>query len=119
MRLPFALVPALLIAALVAGHVGSAPPRTRNADDEKATPSQVAIAWVLARRGPQVIPIVGVRTAEQLADNLGARKVALSAEQIERLDAIGAPALGFPRSFLESDNVRSLIYGNTWALIDR
>jgi len=42
MRLPFALVPALLIAALVAGHVGSAPPRTRTADDEKATPSQVA-----------------------------------------------------------------------------
>jgi len=89
------------------------------ASEVGATPSQVAIAWVLARRGPQVIPIVGVRTAEQLADNLGAREVVLSAEQIERLDAVGAPALGFPRSFLESDNVRSLIYGNTWALIDR
>ena len=88
------------------------------ASEVGATPSQVAIAWMLARRAPQVIPIVGVRSATQLEDNLGAAAVELSEDQLARLDAAGAPALGFPRSFLESENVRNLIYGNTWPLID-
>ena len=88
------------------------------ASETGATASQVAIAWVLARRRPQVVPIVGVRAAAQLEDNLGARGVELSEDQIARLDAAGAPALGFPRSFLESDNVRGLIYGKTWPLLD-
>jgi len=79
-----------------------------------ATPSQVAIAWVLRR----AIPIVGVRSAAQLVDNLGAVGVELGDEQAARIDAAGAPALGFPRSFLESENVRSLIYGDTWKLLD-
>jgi aryl-alcohol dehydrogenase-like predicted oxidoreductase len=84
------------------------------AEETGATPSQVAIAWVLR----QAIPIVGVRSAPQLAENLGAVDVALSADQVARIDAAGAPALGFPRSFLESESVRSLIYGNTWELLD-
>ena len=29
----------------------------------------------------------------------------------------GAPSLGFPRSFLESDGVRDLIYGDSWKLL--
>jgi hypothetical protein len=33
------------------------------------------------------------------------------------LDEAGAPSLGFPRSFLESDGVRRLIYGETWELL--
>jgi aryl-alcohol dehydrogenase-like predicted oxidoreductase len=79
-----------------------------------ATTGQVAIAWLRRR----VIPIVGVRTAEQLEENLGALDVTLSGEQIERIDTAGDFALGFPRSFLESDGVRELIYGQTWPLLD-
>jgi aryl-alcohol dehydrogenase-like predicted oxidoreductase len=79
-----------------------------------ATPGQVAIAWLRKR----VIPIVGVRTAAQLEENLGALKVDLSDEQIAAIDAAGAQPLGFPRSFLESDGVRELIYGTTWPLLD-
>nr|WP_231972531.1 aldo/keto reductase [Nocardiopsis alborubida] len=41
-----------------------------------ASPSQVAIAWTLAR-SRAVHPIVGARDAEQLADNLGAVDVDL------------------------------------------
>jgi aryl-alcohol dehydrogenase-like predicted oxidoreductase len=79
-----------------------------------ATPGQVAIAWLRRR----VVPIVGVRTAAQLEENLGALTVDLSDEQIARIDEAGAQPLGFPRSFLESDGVRELIYGTTWPLLD-
>jgi aryl-alcohol dehydrogenase-like predicted oxidoreductase len=83
------------------------------ADELGCAPAQVAIAWLLARpEPPALVPIVGARTLEQLTSNLEARDVALAAEHVERLDAAGAPQLGFPRSFLESRGVRELIYGD-------
>lgn len=86
------------------------------AGEAGSTPAQAAIAWLLARRGPPVIvPIVAATRAEQMISNIGALDVVLEPAQLERLDAAGAPELGFPRSFLESDNVRGLIYGETWA----
>ena len=63
------------------------------------------------------MPILGVRSAEQLADNLGALDVELTETDRARLDEAAAPSLGFPRSFLESDGVRDLIYGDTWNLL--
>jgi aryl-alcohol dehydrogenase-like predicted oxidoreductase len=87
------------------------------ADDLGCTPSQTAIAWLLHRDEPQIVPILGARAAEQLVDNLGAIDVELSAQHRALLDAAAAPQLGFPRSFLESDGVRELIYGDTWELL--
>jgi aryl-alcohol dehydrogenase-like predicted oxidoreductase len=84
------------------------------ADELATTPSRVAIAWILSRRRPDVIPIVGVRRADQLVENLAAANLDLSPGHLARLDEAAAPALGFPRSFLESDGVRELIYGETW-----
>ena len=81
-----------------------------------AKPSQVAIAWLRSRPWPiTVVPIVGTRTAEQLTENLGALGVELTPEDGEQLDAASRPQLGFPRSFLESSDVRELIYGDTWS----
>jgi len=52
--------------------------------------------------------------AAQLESNLGSRAQSrFSDEQGARLDAAGAPELGFPRAFLESDHVRALINGET------
>jgi len=84
------------------------------------TPSQVAINWVRQRpwSGPAIIPILGARSLAQLKDNLGALDFALTAEQIERLDAIAPPNLGFPHDFLSSKGVRGLIFGDTFDLID-
>ena len=82
-----------------------------------ATPAQVAIAWVRSRPW-HVIPIVGARTAPQLRENLGALDLELSAEELERLDAVGEFHPGFPRDFLESAHVRELIFGDTFELID-
>ncbi|MFD2265069.1 aldo/keto reductase [Lacibacterium aquatile] len=63
------------------------------AEETGKSPGQVAIAWVLSKG---VLPILGPRTPEQLADNLKALEVALSPEQIERLDSASAIPLGFP-----------------------
>ncbi|HEY1365537.1 MAG TPA: aldo/keto reductase [Gaiellaceae bacterium] len=79
------------------------------------TPSQVAIAWLRARPSPPtIVPILGARTEAQIVDNLGALAVDLEPAELGLLDAAGRPALGFPRSFLESSDVRGLIYGDTW-----
>jgi aryl-alcohol dehydrogenase-like predicted oxidoreductase len=82
-----------------------------------ATPAQVAIAWV--RRQPwHLIPILGARTEAQLRENLGALEVELSQEHLERLGAAVDFNLGFARDFLEDDDVRELIFGDTFELID-
>ncbi|QLG64063.1 aldo/keto reductase [Halorarum salinum] len=57
------------------------------ADEEDATPAQVALAWLL-ERDVVTAPIVGPKTIEQLRDDLGALEVSLSEEQVAR---IGAP----------------------------
>jgi aryl-alcohol dehydrogenase-like predicted oxidoreductase len=56
-------------------------------------PGQIAIAWVLAKG---LLPIIGPRTPEQLADNLASTAATLSAEHIRRLDKVSAIPLGFP-----------------------
>ena len=87
------------------------------AESADATPAQVAIAWLLRRRRPEIVPLVGVRSVEQLEDDVGALELALDEEQLAKLEAASAPELGFPRSFLESNGVRELIYGRTWELL--
>jgi aryl-alcohol dehydrogenase-like predicted oxidoreductase len=69
------------------------------ADDRGATPSQVAIAWTMARSS-SVHPILGARRADQLRDNLGALEVQLSAEECARLEAATGFTLGFPSDFI-------------------
>lgn len=54
-----------------------------------ATPPQVALAWLMHRDGVTA-PIVGARTTDQLAENLGAAEVELSEEQVDRLTAAKA-----------------------------
>jgi pyridoxine 4-dehydrogenase len=56
------------------------------AAERGATPAQLAIAWVLSR-GEDVIPLVGARRRDQLADALRAAELRLSAEELARIDA--------------------------------
>jgi aryl-alcohol dehydrogenase-like predicted oxidoreductase len=87
------------------------------ADEIGRSPSQVAINWV--RQQPWlIIPIVGARTEGQIKDNLGCLDFELTSEQLQRLSELSPIQLGFPRSFLESDGVRGLIFGDTYDLID-
>jgi pyridoxine 4-dehydrogenase len=52
-----------------------------------ATPSQVALAWLL-HTSPVVLPIPGTKSLEHLAENLGAAQLRLSDEDMARLDAL-------------------------------
>jgi aryl-alcohol dehydrogenase-like predicted oxidoreductase len=53
--------------------------------------AQVALAWVTDRPGV-TSTILGARTVEQLADNLGAAGLHLSVEETAALDAASDPA---------------------------
>jgi aryl-alcohol dehydrogenase-like predicted oxidoreductase len=69
------------------------------AEELGVTPSQVAINWV--RQGPAVIvPLIGARTVEQLAENLGCLEFSLSEEHKVRLDEVSAIEAGFPHDML-------------------
>jgi aryl-alcohol dehydrogenase-like predicted oxidoreductase len=60
-----------------------------------ATPAQVALAWLLTRPAVTTL-IIGARTDEQLADNLGAADLTLSADEREALNAVSLPELIYP-----------------------
>jgi aryl-alcohol dehydrogenase-like predicted oxidoreductase len=66
------------------------------ADARGATPAQVALAWLLARPGISTL-IIGARTDEQLADNLKAAELTLSAEEIAALEKASRPAMPYPQ----------------------
>jgi len=51
------------------------------------TPSQLALAWLLAR-GPDIVPIPGTTHLERLEENVAATGVALSAAEMERIERI-------------------------------
>jgi aryl-alcohol dehydrogenase-like predicted oxidoreductase len=81
------------------------------------TPSQAAIAWVLAqRKRANIIPIVGARRLSQIQDNLGALSVTLPEQALARLEEASKIELGFPHDFLVQ--VRSFVFGETFSLID-
>jgi aryl-alcohol dehydrogenase-like predicted oxidoreductase len=57
------------------------------AAEHDATPSQVALAWVLSQ-GPDVVPIPGTKRRKYLVDNLGAVSVELTEADLARLDGL-------------------------------
>lgn len=59
---------------------------TRFAKQKNATPSQVALAWLLAQK-PWIIPIPGTRNPAHLAENLGAINVELTSAEIREMEA--------------------------------
>lgn len=60
------------------------------------TPAQVALNWLLTKPGVTAL-VVGARTDDQLADNLGAMAWSLEAQEVARLDAVSAPRLPYPQ----------------------
>lgn len=82
------------------------------------SPAQIAINWIRQQPG-NVIPILGCRRVSQLEDNLGCLDFRLDPEAMSTLDQIAGFRLGFPNRFLHSSHVRELIFGETFALIDR
>jgi aryl-alcohol dehydrogenase-like predicted oxidoreductase len=63
-----------------------------------ATSAQVALAWIQQR--PGVLPMLGARTAEQLADNLKCSDISLTPEMSEKLEQATGFKPGFPTDFI-------------------
>jgi len=57
----------------------------RFAQEKKATPAQIALAWVLAQK-PWMVPIPGTTKLHRLEENLGAASVELTLEDLRRIN---------------------------------
>lgn len=70
------------------GLVKDGGPLAEIAKEQGATPSQLALAWLL-KRSPVVLPIPGTSTVAHLEDNIGAAGIKLTDEQFQALsDAV-------------------------------
>jgi aryl-alcohol dehydrogenase-like predicted oxidoreductase len=56
------------------------------AERKRATPAQIALAWLLAQR-PWIVPIPGTTKLHRLEENIGAASVELTAEDLKEIDA--------------------------------
>src|SRR5436190_4272250 len=60
------------------------------AKGKKATPAQLALAWLL-HKGSDIVPIPGTKRRKYLEDNVGAVNVQLTPHDVQQLDAALAP----------------------------
>ena len=58
----------------------------RIAEQKKATPAQIALAWLLAQK-PWIVPIPGTRKLERLDENIGAAAVELTPDDLREIDS--------------------------------
>jgi aryl-alcohol dehydrogenase-like predicted oxidoreductase len=57
------------------------------AAEKGVTPTQLAVAWVLAK-GASIVPVIGARTRTQLSESLAALDVTLSREDVARIEQV-------------------------------
>jgi aryl-alcohol dehydrogenase-like predicted oxidoreductase len=61
----------------------------RIAAEKKATPAQIALAWLLAQK-PWIVPIPGTTKLRRLEENLGALKIELTGEDLAEIERLAA-----------------------------
>jgi aryl-alcohol dehydrogenase-like predicted oxidoreductase len=57
----------------------------RFAEKKKATPAQIALAWLMAQK-PWIVPIPGTRNIDHLNENLGVMNVHLTSEDLREIE---------------------------------
>lgn len=62
---------------------------TAFAERKKATPAQIALAWLLAQK-PWIAPIPGTTKLHRLEENIGATRIALSDADLQEIDRAAA-----------------------------
>ena len=79
----------------------------RIAEQKHATPAQIALAWLLAQK-PWIVPIPGTTKLHRLEENLGAVNVALTASDLQEIEAavsrIPIQGARLPESVLKLSN---------------
>ena len=72
------------------------------AERKRATPAQIALAWLLAQK-PSIVPIPGTRKLTRLDENIGAVDVELSGDDLRDIDnaaaAIEVQGARYPEEF--------------------
>src|SRR5271157_2372516 len=61
----------------------------RVAGEKKATPAQIALAWLLAQK-PWIVPIPGTTKLHRLEENLGAAEIALTDGDLTEIERVAA-----------------------------
>jgi aryl-alcohol dehydrogenase-like predicted oxidoreductase len=59
---------------------------TKFAEQKRATPAQIALAWLLAKK-PWIAPIPGTTKLSRLEENLGGASIKLTTEDVDTLEA--------------------------------
>jgi len=59
---------------------------TKIAGEKKATPAQIALAWLLAQK-PWIVPIPGTTKLSRLEENIGAAAVELTSDDLRGIDS--------------------------------
>ena len=57
----------------------------RIAERKKATPAQIALAWLLAQK-PWIVPIPGTTKVNRLDENIGAAAIELTSDDLHEID---------------------------------
>lgn len=77
------------------------------AREKNCTPSQLALAWVLAQ-GKYIVPIAGTKRRKYLEENISASEIQLSMEDLERIDQLiprgSAKGLRYPEQSMKALN---------------
>jgi aryl-alcohol dehydrogenase-like predicted oxidoreductase len=66
------------------------------AAQKNVTPSQLALAWLLAQ-GDDIVPIPGTRKQKNLEENVGATEITLTADELQQIDSVA------PKGFASGD----------------
>lgn len=78
------------------------------ATEKGCKPSQLALAWVLAK-GEGIVPIPGTKRRKYLEENVGALDVKLTAEDLRRIDEVAprgaAAGLRYPEHMMKVVNL--------------
>jgi len=72
------------------------------AEQKKATPAQIALAWVIAQK-PWIVPIPGTTKLHRLEENLGAVAIELTPDDLRQIDSatsqVTVQGARYPESF--------------------
>jgi aryl-alcohol dehydrogenase-like predicted oxidoreductase len=66
------------------------------ATQKNVTPSQLALAWLLAQ-GDDIVPIPGTRRQKNLEENIGATGISLTADELQQIEVVA------PKGFTSGD----------------
>jgi len=78
----------------------------------EATPGQIALAWLLARK-PFIVPIPGTTKVEHLKENVGTTNIKLAVSDIEEIETAiaqnGVHGLRIPEEVLQSSDIGAIL----------